>query len=271
MFHSIDSNNAISSEYKVHRIFSEISNYIEFYKSLSFSVFALVTPGTTAICNLDSYLFSSIQGTLESIKLVLQNGRINDSYSLARKYYDSIVINIYENLYLQDNFSINNFVVKKINDWLHGKEKLPRYDAMMKYIQASKKLAKVNVLLDMEQNGHYGRIRKRCNDHAHYNLFLCMMMNDNEVFIGNRIKILDELSDDIRDLFIMHFIWLFTMNECYMMSSDYVDSMDCGVTPIEGSQYYVSPFVQTIFDSVIKANRKDLAKELMKTTCMKLE
>ncbi|MBM4104621.1 MAG: hypothetical protein FJ263_11370 [Planctomycetes bacterium] len=213
---------------KDHKIFLEINDYTEFYKSLSFSVFPLVTPGTTARCNLDSYIFSSIQGTLESIKLILQNGRINDSYALTRKYHDSVVINIYANLYLQDNFSIDNFIVQKINNWLHGKEKLPRYEGMMKYIRAHNKLEKVNKLLGVEQNGHYEKIRKRCNNHTHYNLFLYMMMNDNQVYIGNKTKAFDGLSSDIRDIFILHFIWMFTINEQYMVSSDYMDSLDCG-------------------------------------------
>jgi hypothetical protein len=259
----------INSEFKEHKIFSEISDYIEFYKSLSFSVFSFITCGTSAAYNLDSYLFSSIQGTLESIKFILQSGRINDSYALTRKFYDAVVINIYENIYLQDNLSINNFVVQKINNWLHGKEKLPRYNVMMNYIRVSPRLEKVNKLLD--QNNHYQKIRDRCNDHTHYNLFLYMMMNDNQIHIGNRIKILDELSSDIRDIFIMHFIQMFTINGHYMMSSDYIDCLDCGTTPEEGTQNLVAPFVQEIFDSVIKINRVDLATELLNTTCMKLE
>lgn len=56
-----------------------------------------------------------------------------------------------------------------------------------------------------------------------------------------------------------------------MASSDYVDSLDCGLMPEEGSQYFVAPFVQKIFDSVIKKNRMDLAEEIKSKTSMKLE
>ncbi len=44
-----------------------------------------------------------------------------------------------------------------------------------------------------------------------------------------------------------------------MMLSDYVDSLDCGITPEEGSQYWVAPFVQNIFDLVINKERPDIA------------
>jgi hypothetical protein len=56
----------------------------------------------------------------------------------------------------------------------------------------------------------------------------------------------------------------------YLGSSDYTDALDCGLTPEEGSQYYVAPVVQNIFDSIIKNHRADLAVELKKGTCMQL-
>ena len=126
-------------------------------------------------------------------------------------------------------------------------------------------------MLDLGLKGHYYNIRKRCNDHTHYNLFHYMMLNDNQIYLTDRLKFLEELSSDIRDIFILHFIWLFTLNEHYMASSDYVDSLDCGLTPEEDSQYWVALFVQKAFDDIIKKYRLDLATELKNTTCMKLE
>ena len=56
-----------------------------------------------------------------------------------------------------------------------------------------------------------------------------------------------------------------------MMSSDYADSMDLGLTPEEGSQYFVAPFIQETFDKVIKKNRMDLATEIKNNTAMMLK
>jgi len=259
----------LDTDYKKHKIFSELSEYIDFYKLLSDSIFQFCTSGTSSICNIDSYVISSIQGTLESIKLILENGKINDSYALIRKYHDSVVINIYEILYLKDNFSIENFIVKKINDWLHNRKRLPRYRDMMEYICKSQELSRVNKMLDLK--GRYQNIRDKCNDHTHYNLFYYMMLNDNQIYLKDRMKFLDELSGDVRDIFIQHFIWLFMLNWQYMMSSDYVDSIECGISPEVDSQYWVAPFVQKVFDRIIKKYRMDLALEIKNTTCMKLE
>lgn len=106
------------------------------------SVFSFASMGTKAFCNIDTYVYSSMQGTVESIKTILLAGRINDAYALLRKYHDSAVINVYSNLYLRNNFSIENFVVEKIHNWLQGKEKLPEYRIMSQYIKTSEALSR---------------------------------------------------------------------------------------------------------------------------------
>jgi len=259
----------INNSYKEHQIFTQLSEYADFYKSLSFSIFQFITQGTRTICNIDSYVYSSIQGTLESINDILKKGRINDSYALLRKYYDSTIINIYSNLYLNDNFGIENFIVDKIDDWIKGKERLPEYRVMLQYIRSSKKMSRITKLLYKDKT--YKNIRERCNDHTHYNFFKNVLLNDNEIYLRNRLVIFDTFSKDLENIFVLHFSYIFYLNVHYMMSSDYLDSMECGPTPEEGSQYFVAPFIQKIFDSVIKKTRMDIAQEIKSKTSMQLE
>jgi hypothetical protein len=259
----------IDKSYLEHKVFEQLNEYSEFYKSLSFSIFGFISTGTKSIYNIDSYLYSSIQGTLESIKDILIKGRINDSYSLLRKYYDSAVINVYSLLYLNDNISLENFIVEKIDNWLKGKEQLPEYRIMSSYIRSSNKLTKINDLLYKDDT--YKKLRKRCNDHTHYNFYYNVLLNDNEIYLKNRIIVLDGFSNDLKNIFIMHLSYIFYLNEHYMASSDYVDSLDCGMAPEEGSQYYVAPFIQNVFDRVIKKNRYDLFEEIKNKTCMMLD
>ena len=60
------------------------------------------------------------------------------------------------------------------------------------------------------------------------------------------------------------------MNDHYMMSSDYIDNLDCGMTPEEDSQYWVAPYVQKMFDEIIKKERNDLAGIIKNKSCMQL-
>lgn len=195
--------------YRGHQVFSELDEYIDFYRSLSISVMSFATMGTTAFVSMDTYVYSSIQGTVDSIKTLLEKGRINDCYSLVRKYFDSAVINVYSNLYLQDHRSIDNYIVEKVNNWLHGKEKLPEYRIMSQYIKKSRVLEAINNLLYV--NELYKNVRERCNAHTHYNYFKNILLNDSEVYLKERSCILDELLEDVRSIFILHLSYICTM------------------------------------------------------------
>ena len=255
--------------YVEHPVFEQLSEYAEFYGNLSLTIMSFSSMGTKSILNIDTYIYSSMQGTLESIKDVLIKGRINDAYALLRKYYDATTINIYSNLYLDDHFSIDNFVVEKIDNWLKAKEKLPNIQIMNNYIQNSEKLAGIYKLIHKDKR--YSELRNRCNDHTHYNFYYNMVQNDNQVYLKNRIAILNRFSKDLENIIIYHLSFLFYLKDIYMMGSDYLDCMDCGIQPEPNSQYLVAPCVQEIFDKVIKKNRMDLALELKNSTVMKLE
>jgi hypothetical protein len=260
----------MNNEFLEHKIFNELSDYIDFYDNLSSSVFSISNSGITGIIgNKDSVFFSSMQGTLDSIKIVLEKGRINDGYTLLRKYRDSAILNIYQILYKESVQTFENFLVENLNKWVKGKERMPMYKEMMEEIRKSEKLLIINSLLEKDQR--YKNIHIRCNDHTHYNMFYYMMINDNQIYDTNRIKFLNIFSNDLRDIFILHFAYMFTLNDFYMKSSDYTDYLDAGLTPIEGSQYYVASFFQQMFDSVIKKYRNDIAEEIKNNTIMKLE
>ena len=262
-------NFSLNDKYKEHQVFTEISEYAEFYDSLAFSVLSFITQGTKSVLNIDTYLYSSIQGTLESIKDILIKGKINDSYALLRKYYDSIIINIYCDLYLSDNSSIQNIIVEKIENWIKGDKQLPEYLVMIKYIKDSEKLSEINKLLDKDDR--YRKIRNRCNDHMHYNFYHNVLLNDNKMYSEYRLKLLDVFYKDLENIFILHLSYLFYLNDHYMMSSDYIDYLELGLKPEEDSQYFVAPFVQDIFNKVLKKNRMDIVEEIKSKTAMKLE
>lgn len=254
--------------YQEHCVFTELQQYIKFYEQFATSVFPFATMGTRAICNIDTYVYASIQGSVDSMRTILLAGRINDAYALLRKYYDSVVINVYSNLYLHDNLNIERFIVEKINNWLQGKEKLPEYRVMMQYIRASKALKPITDIFGIDDR--YKRLRDRCNDHTHYNFYEHAMLNDNQIYIKNRGLWLDRFSGDIRDIFILHLGYIFFLDNRYMMSSDYLDALECGMQPEEDSQHWVAPFIQNIFNEVITPIRPDVTSTIKMNSAMQL-
>jgi hypothetical protein len=184
------------------------------------------------------------------------------------KYHDSAVINIYSILYLDDHFSIDNFVVEQIDRWLKGRSQLPEYRVMSQYIRSSPRVASVTAVLYSDDR--YKILRGRCNDHAHYNFYRNVLLNDNEIHLSYRGRALDEFAIDVRDVVVLHLAYLFCARQNYMMSSDYVDSLECGYTPEPDSQYWVAPFVQQAFDEILAANRPDVAATVRGQTSMRL-
>jgi len=259
----------LGTKYTSHKVHGELQNYSNFYDSLSFSIMNWMPQGIKAFLNLDTYALSSIKGTVNSIGELLQKGRINDAYALIRKYYDSTIINIYSNLYLQDHFSIQNFIVEQIDNWRKGEETIPDFRIISNYIRESDKVKSITGLL--HKDDRYKKIRNRCNDHTHYNFFHNMVLNDPLVHNPHRIKYLETISFDMESLFIQHFAYLFYLNDHYFMSSDYMDYLDVGMTPEEGSQYWVAPFIQEIFKETIYKKRPDIATEIKDRSEMKLE
>jgi hypothetical protein len=256
-------------EYTNHPIFEQLQSYCDFYNSLSFSIMCWASMGTKALLNLDTYTFSSIKGTIESISDILKKGRINDAFALLRKYYDSTIINVYTNLFLSDHFGIENLTVTQIDNWRAGTETIPEYRVISKYINDSQRLVPINKLL--KKDDRYKKIRDRCNDNSHYNFYRNLLLNDNEIHNPNRVKYLNVFAKDIEAIFIQHFAYIFYINDHYMMSGDYMDSQELGMTPDEDSQYWVAPFIQKTFDMIIKVKRQDIADEIKSKTLMHLD
>ena len=123
----------------------------------------------------------------------------------------------------------------------------------------------------MYKDKRYKDIRQRCNDYTHYNFYHNLIINDNQVHLENRVRTLDTFSKDIENILILHFTYLFTIKEDYMSSNDYLDYLEMGQKPPPDSQYWVAPFIQNMFDSVIKKKRIDIATEIIKSSSMKLE
>ncbi|MBA0883849.1 hypothetical protein [Flavobacterium undicola] len=259
--------------FETHKVFKQLKDISEFYDGLSFATIGAITLGVKNHINLDKQTFTSIKGTLESIQHVLHKGRVNDAYSLLRKYYDVTIINIYIILFIEDSFKsgkIDGLIVKDIENWRNGTKKLPRSGTIFKYVQESEILKEITSVLKKDER--YDNIRDRCNDNTHYNYYLNMCLNNEEdIEHDYRIKLLDAFSEDLVTIFIQHFSYLFSLKQEYMAASNYIDCLELGLTPEEDSQYWVAPFVQEIFDKYIKTNRLDLSEEIILRTSMKLE
>ena len=139
---------------------------------------------------------------------------------------------------------------------------------MAKYLNNSSSLSKLNKLIDLDRR--YEGIRDRCNDNMHYNFFALILLNDGRVYLKERFQHLEQLRNDIRDVFILNISYILTINEHYMVSSDYLDHLNLGMSPPKSSQYWVAPFIQEMANKVLLKERPDILELLKRSTNMEL-
>jgi len=260
---------ANDKEYQSHKIFMLLDSFIEFYNAAYMLGLNFLTHGVLSdLLNIDEVVCGSLAGTLDSVRVVLKQGRINDAYALLRKYHDGIITVIYINVYIAENYSLDNIMVEKVQNWVKNNQILPSSKKMLNAIRNHKPLEDLERLFDFD--GLYCRIRRLLNGNTHYNKLYYLWLNNNMIYLPNRIKELDNLYACTLHLFIFHFAYMYSLNPHYMMSSDYIDALDLGLQPEQDSQYWVASYVKDVFEKYIVTIRPDIAQYMKNHTMMKL-
>lgn len=249
--------------YLKHKVFDDLKYMMEFYDSISMSCFSFVASGTHGITNYASYVYTAIEGTLDSISILLSKGRINDAYSLIRKLFDDILLEIYMDVTLKDRFSIDNFFVAEVNEWIQGKHRIPRTEKILKCLETSEKTKDLYPLFGWDT--YLKKNRELLDDSVHSNRFNLMLLNCNKVYIEDRERHLKNCEIVLNQLFLLHVSFIFHLNPQYLMASDYMYYMEEGQIPPTGSENWISRFAQEAFDKVIKPHNN--ISNYIKSTC----
>jgi hypothetical protein len=253
-----------SDAYKNHLVFEEIDYIRSFYDSLSYSCSFFMPNGILRFINYTTYVYTAINGTLESIYTLLKRGLITDAYVLLRKYFDDILLEIYINVILKDKYNWDdNLVVKEVEDWLKGKYRIPSIKKLLKYLKTSENSKDLYQYFAWDTE--LKRYREILDDCVHGNRYNSVVLNCNKVYLSVREHHLKNFHIIIKRIFAIHLAFVFYLNPNYLTASDYVDYLDCNETPPEGSENWIASFAQEAFDKYIK-NDTTLA-DFIKKTC----
>lgn len=237
-------------DYLNHKVFEDLKFMKKFYDSISMSCFCFVAKGTYGIANYASYVYSAIEGTLDSITILLEKGRINDAYTLIRKLFDDILLEIYMDVILKDKISIDNLFVQEVNEWIQGKHRIPKTEKILKYLKESQRTKDLYPLFGWDT--YLKKNRELLDDSVHSNRFKLMLLNCNTIYIEDRERHLKNCEVILNQLFLIHLSFIFHLNSPYVMASDLIDYIEMGMTPPEGSEKRIAPFAQEAFDKIIK-------------------
>lgn len=284
-------NRCLGKDYYEDEVFSTLHDIIDFYDFLSNNSFRFLGNSliTDVVLNLDTSIYDAICGTVESINVVLKNGRINDAYSLLRKYDDAIMVDTYKSVIfdkenekfmstlLDDDkdSSLKDFAKdSKIRAWVKFSKKLySQSQDMAKEIAKNSMLLDVSNLIKGNDGETFNKRRQTCNNNVHYNSWRTFILNDFRLIKSSGIwkRHLNNIKETVIQFFCLHFAYIYILHPAYYMAADHIDYLDCGETPPEGSEYWVANYVQEMFDTYVKPNYPEAAKYILNINNLELK
>lgn len=278
---------SFGNEYDNHIIFSEIKIIQDFYEALSYCNISPIENvafmSDSKVFSTSTYIYSSIEGTLESISVLLHNGRCNDAFALVRKYCDSIILDIYKNILSKqvdkefyERLSLEVYKNNKIKQWIDAENRLfEERDIVNVYKAIKKEYPELTKLFNLtDKSTLYHKLRDICNDNMHYNYLYTMMANDANMIQSRKdlwMPLLKNMAKAIRLFFTIHFSFIYVGDARILMSSDYIDYMDCGMQPPPGCERWIPNPVQIAFSSIIQKYTPKISEYLLSLDLMDLE
>ena len=168
--------------YKNHKVFKEIDCMMELYGNISFACFPFVPSGTSLIMNYVTYTYQAIQGTLESIKTLLEIGRISDAYTLVRKYFDDVTVDLYIDVIRKDGYDWLKFeCVDDVEKWIKSKHRIPPIKKILVTLKNSVCTKELYPYFGWDT--YFNQNRTILDDFVHSNRYSLMVLNCSDVYL----------------------------------------------------------------------------------------
>ena len=256
-------------EYQNHQVFELIDDMMEVYTGLSDTCMGFIPNGTSGVWNYATYVFMSNRSTLDSIKMLLKTGHITDAFVLIRKLLDTVLADVYLDALREDQFDwIENFIVKDFDEWIKGKHWIPKTEKIMSVLKESKSIKELYPFFGWDT--YMKKNRAFLDNHVHASSYFSILLNCQDICLDNRELQLKNASVVLNQIMTLHLAFIFYMNGHYMMATNHVDCLDCGITPPEGSERWIAPYAQKAFDIYIKPHSK-LAAFVKDSCCLDIE
>ena len=278
----------------------EIDYLIKFFQRFSELIFyngrliSFFTDKKTFFLN--SYLIDSSAQTLRSIKLCCSIGSFSDANTLIRKLRDDLIQYVYilsiinsrkpfieddlKNLKVDNseefansflNIRINNILTddeKAVSAWFSNKvsdlerpiKRKLEFENYMKTLQKNEDIAQI--LQEYNLKDYWEVLRRRLNDYVHNNGVKFAAQNSIK---ENNINLEVHLNNiNIRTSYISSFfiVVLLMIDSALISSTDYMDHLNCDITPPEDSQYFVANFIQDFIDKKVSGLHPELKQYL---------
>lgn len=282
-FSHLDVYKKFKEKIKLHKKFID-----DFSMLISNNPIVCLTKNKTHILN-TVFLRSAIN-TLNSIQNCCNCGCFSDANVLVRKYRDDLllylfILEVLDNREGLTNDEINEFtdgemdankltelvfstmsVIKSgsrkdnndkaVDAWFNNDASKGKYKNKLSinnyfnYIKSNEEIKECINKHDLHSD--WEEIRQRLNDFTHNNGKEFLRHNILELLSKNEIKnTISQITQDISFVTSFFLVVIILIKPNFIMSTDYVDSMDVGIEPPKDSQYWVAPFIKEYIDNNI--------------------
>ena len=192
--------------------------------------------------------------TAGSIIACCESGCMADAFSLLRKYRDDLFFYLYMVVY--DSSSKQNDKTQKLLQMENNIERWINNDlcdlpigTVMQAIGSSPQVKDAVTKYNLQS--FFNTIGDRLNNYVHSNGVSFYNWNVN-AYQGNSLE--RQMAILLKDMRFVTISFMFLLALCSpisIMSTDYIDYLDCNAIPPEESQYWVAPFVAEFFKNNI--------------------
>ena len=153
--------------------------------------------------------------------------------------------------------------------WMRGKLNNLQINEVLKTIGNSSSLTDVVKKYSLKMS--FTNISERLNNYVHSNGIL--FYNDNTALTHTKeyLEQVKQLINDLKYIVTTFFVLLTICCPHLISSNDYVDYLEAGEMPPEGSQYLVAPFIADFIKSNYLLIDENCLKYLQDNTCMRFD
>ena len=216
----------------------------------------------------------SLELTAGSIVSCSQFGCLADANSLLRKYRDDMFFYLYLIVY-EESKNVNSSelntttMADNIERWIKNNLSNLQIGDVLKAIAQSPTTKEA--VRNYKLKTYFDQLGARLNNYVHSN---GVKFYNRNVISYNGHELLEQLNSLVTDMRFITINFLFLLSLCaphFIMSTEYVDDLDCGLTPPDGSQYWVAPFIVDFFKENLHLIDKSCIDYLRDNTPMEFD
>lgn len=216
-------------------------------------------------------IITSVELTAGNIITCCESGCMADANCLLRKYRDDLFFYLYIIVFdSNQKREITNHTTEmeeNISRWIqNGLNNLYIQDVLMA-IGSSPQLKKAVTSYELQKS--FNSIGERLNNFVHGNGFAYYNRNINVYEADELYDYMTVLTNDMKYITVTFVFLLILCSPLSVMSTDYIDYLDCGETPPEDSQYWVAPVIENFIANNINLIDENCYKYLIESTGMK--